>query len=145
MRKSRPSAGSGGQKSLPITNSRCNPLGGLVGVLVLPNADGKPSGLSEFTVSVAVAFPVGYDLPSPEFAIGLGPGRVLGTAVPKTAIDEHGNLQAGKNNVSLAAVGGDGAQVDTVAETHAEEDGPERKFRGGVTLAAGEHTPLRLR
>lgn len=54
--------------------------------LVLPDSHDFPAFGAEEAVDATVAGLVGLDLLPPESGTGLGPGRVLGAAVPEAAL-----------------------------------------------------------
>jgi hypothetical protein len=69
---------------------------------VLPDADDFPSLPSELAVHAFIAGHVLFAFSVPEGAVGFGPGVALGAAVPKTAVDEDGDLLLGEGKVGLS-------------------------------------------
>lgn len=70
--------------------------------LMLPNSDYLPTPSAQRAVDAAVAGLVAGGLVAPELGVGLGPGRVPGAAVPKTAVDKHRGPQFRENKVRFA-------------------------------------------
>jgi hypothetical protein len=54
-------------------------------------------------VGVAISSPIAFDLVAPPRGIRLRPCSVDRTAMPKTAIDEDGNLRPQEGNIGPAA------------------------------------------
>ena len=74
----------------------------LPGQLVLPNANDLPAAFTQSVINAAIPCLVARDLRQPERRPSLGPSRVLRTAMPKTAVHKHRQLQLRKNKVWLA-------------------------------------------
>ncbi len=71
--------------------------------LAFPDGYRRPAHLSECCHGGAVALDVATELCLPKLNVALGLARVaLGAAVPKTAVDEDGNLASGEGDVGLA-------------------------------------------
>ena len=70
---------------------------------MLPETDDAPAGVLEPSISVPVTLHVTLDLIRPVSRVRAWLAVVLRAAVPKAAIDEYGNLEAWKNNVSAAS------------------------------------------
>jgi hypothetical protein len=66
---------------------------------VRPNPHDDPTCIRETAVGIAIAFDVAFDLCAPPGAIVFGPGSVMGTSMPKAAVDEHGRLRKRKDDV----------------------------------------------
>jgi len=69
---------------------------------VLPDADNFPSLPSELAGNAFVAGHVFFAFTVPELSVGFGAGVALGAAVPKTTVDEDGDLVFGKGEVGLS-------------------------------------------
>lgn len=64
-------------------------VGRRLGILVLPEPQDGPAGLSQIGRRLGVSFDIAGDLVGPIPAIGGGWDVVLGAAVPVAAVDEH--------------------------------------------------------
>lgn len=69
---------------------------------MLPDADDFPALASELAVYAAIASHVVLTLFIPELPICFRAGVALGAAVPKTSVDEDGDLLFGKGKVGLS-------------------------------------------
>jgi hypothetical protein len=67
--------------------------------LMAPEADDRPTGSLESHGLLAVAFDVPVDLRVPVVDVAGWPAAALRTSMPKAAIDEHRELEAGKREV----------------------------------------------
>jgi hypothetical protein len=90
---------------------------GEVGILVLPDPHDIPSSLTQLSIRVLVSAPIRFDLLAPEIFIAGGPGRVLGAAMPKAAVDENRHPRGGKGNVSAATFVGEDRGVHSISQT----------------------------
>jgi len=66
---------------------------------MLPGAEDQPTGFGEGLIDAAVAIDVAAQLGRPVLDVAGRGGAVLGTRVPKTAVDEDGEPDAGKDDV----------------------------------------------
>jgi hypothetical protein len=66
---------------------------------MLPNSDTHPTGFNESQIGVTVSLDVPGDLLRPKIGIGDCDTVMLGTSVPETPIQEHGNPHLGKYEV----------------------------------------------
>src|SRR5580692_13001245 len=103
---------------------------------VLPEPDHRPAGLRERLVGGAVTLDVPGQLRRPVPVIVLRLAAVVRAGVPEAAVDEHGDLAAGKRDVRA-----DPAQrqvepeVLAVAVAPGVQRGAQRQFRLGVGAA----------
>lgn len=74
-------------------------LDGLVRVFMFPYSKHLPARLSESFVGVQVPSSVGVDLPEPPSRVGFGDAPVGRTAMPETAVQEHGNSRPEEHEV----------------------------------------------
>src|SRR4051794_2539296 len=99
---------------------------------MLPDSYYFPSCLYQSAVGVAIPGLVGFDLCSPPLSVLLGPGTMLGTAVPKTTVDENRNALFFKEEIGPTPHFWQRAPVDTI-----EQFGPiygvtNRSFSCGI-------------
>jgi hypothetical protein len=87
---------------LPLVDFTKNLLSRVLWILVLPNADHLPTGLTESRIIPLVAGLRPGNLCPPPLSVPRGEGAVSRTAVPKAAIDEDGYLQPREDNICLA-------------------------------------------
>ena len=69
---------------------------------VLPDADDFPSPAAELAGDAFIAGHVVFALFVPELPVGFWARVALGAAVPKTSVDEDGDLLLGKGKVGLS-------------------------------------------
>jgi hypothetical protein len=79
-----------------------HPMGGIVGILMLPNAKDSPPKFAQTPVGILVSFHVLANLTPPPFHVGLGPSAVGRAPVPKTSVDEDRKPCARKDDVHRA-------------------------------------------
>jgi hypothetical protein len=72
----------------------------LAWLFVFPDADDCPAGRVESAAGVGVSLAVAGDLRLPVPVVDPGLYAVLGTAMPKAAIDEDRHVRAGEDDVS---------------------------------------------
>ncbi len=107
---------------------------------MLPDADHPPPRVPQLPIRVGVAPAVRLDLLAPEARVGLGPSAVLRTAVPETAIDEHGEPGGSEHDVGATTYGWDWGSIHAVAETEAVQLTPNGHFSGRVSPARRAHS-----
>jgi hypothetical protein len=79
-----------------------HPLGGLFGILMLPDAEHPPPKLAQTPVGVLVSFHVLANLTSPPFHVGLGSSAVGGAVVPEATVDKDSKTRPSKDDVDRA-------------------------------------------
>jgi hypothetical protein len=72
------------------------------GQFVLPDSQNPPTAPTQFTIHKAIAGLIPRQLPTPESAIGHGPGRVLRASVPETAVHQHDKTMFSKHEIRFA-------------------------------------------
>jgi hypothetical protein len=109
------------------------------GGLVLPNPNHSPSGLAEQLVGVGVPLPVVSDLVGPERRIGLRDRVMFWTAVPETAVDEHGDLRAREYKVRPPVQRRDRTDVDAISQARSMCGPPDSELGLRVAPAVRLH------
>ena len=128
------------QTSTLCADTRDDPVGGHLRVLVLPDPDRRPPCCQQALVGVEITVLVGFDLLRPVPAVGAMPTTaVLGAAMPEAAVDENGDLGTGEDDVGLSGKAWERAPVDAVAQPAPMKDTSERQLRSGVTSGEGTH------
>lgn len=97
-----------------------NSLGRGIRVLVFPDSNDGPPGLTKSAVRIPVSPAILEDLLAPELGVGLRPGSVLGTTVPETAIHEDCDPKTRKYDVGGPPNARYWADVDAVSEAQSE-------------------------
>src|SRR5206468_3166224 len=77
--------------------------------------------------------------PGPPLGIPDRPGRMQGTSMPETAIDEDRHSLTRKNDIGLASEPGQGPAVYPEAETRAVECRAQAKLQGGIAAPVRLH------
>lgn len=85
------------------TNNGLDTSGHRLRILVLPDPQDLPARFLKLRIGISVSALVGLDLLTPEICIAGGPGRVLGAAMPKAAIDEDGHPRRREGDVDAPA------------------------------------------
>jgi len=102
--------------------------------LMLPDAEHRPALGSEAAAYQPVPGPVSLDLASPKCSPSSRPGCVPGTAVPETAVHEHGEPLPRKNKVRFTRqLGAPSPAGDRVGQKN-----PDQPQLGGL-VAAGTY------
>lgn len=109
------------------------------GRLVLPNPNHSPSSLDEQLVGVGVPLPVASDLVGPERRVGLRDRVVFWTAVPETAVDEHGDLCAREHEVRPPVQSRDRTEVDAISQARSMCGAPDSELGLRVATAVRLH------
>jgi hypothetical protein len=87
-----------------VLNDSHDLLGGSVGILMLPEAQYRPSCRSKSGVRIFVTRDVGCDLARPIVRVVLEhSSAVVGAAMPEAAIDEDGHSRPGEDDVGCPA------------------------------------------
>lgn len=107
--------------------------------LVTPDSQHGPSHLAQTLVGVRIASPIRFDLLPPELRVPFGPSGMYRTAMPKTPIDENGDLEAGEGNVGDAPWLRQHHLIDAATQPQPEEFPAQHKFRIRVLLAHPRH------
>jgi hypothetical protein len=68
-------------------------------MLVFPYSKDCPTRLVQQAILFPISLLISLDFGSPKLTVALGPRHVLGTSVPKAAVDEHRDTPAGKDDV----------------------------------------------
>ena len=84
---------------------------------MLPDSLDLPARFPKLRIGISVSTLVGFDLLTPEICIAGGPGRVLGTAMPKAAVDEDGHPGRGEGDIDAPAFVGQDGSVNSIAQT----------------------------
>lgn len=84
---------------------------------MLPDADNKPPGVCQPRVRLTISTLVGFELRFPPRRVRLGPGCVLWTAVPVTAVDHDRDTCGAEDEVGLAAQARERTAMHAVAKT----------------------------
>lgn len=92
---------------------------------MLPNPQDCPPGRRQRAFVFAITLLSGLQLASPPLGVGLRKGGVLGTPVPKAAVDKHGYARPRKDDVCLAAESGHWPTVLEEAEAGAVKGRPQ--------------------
>ena len=98
-------------------------IGGLCGILVLPDADDLPPEIVKTLVGVSVPFNVLPDFPSPPFDIGLWPRPMDRAIVPEASIDEDCQTSTRKDDVGRTRTAGKQPTLDTEAQSPLMQSG----------------------
>lgn len=88
----------------------------IVGILVFPGANYRPTGGRQAPVSIAVARDVAGDLRRPVVGVRPGLGPMLRAAVPVAAIDEDRDPRASEHEVRAPVQPRKGSRVDDVPQ-----------------------------
>jgi hypothetical protein len=76
-----------------------------------------PASFPELRVGISVSALVGLDLLTPKVGVTGGPSRVLGAAVPKTAIDENCYSRRDESDINAPALVSEDRGVHSIAQT----------------------------
>lgn len=85
------------------TNEGLDVSGHQLRILVLPGSQDLPAGFPKLRVGISISALVGLDLLAPEVGIAGGPGRVLGAAMPKAAVNEDCHSRSDESDVYAPA------------------------------------------
>ena len=123
-------------RALPDSiHPRGDPRRGIVGVLVLPYAQYRPSGIVQAAGRVLVAPAGRADLVAPPLTVCPGPGHVVGASVPEAAVHEHRQPETRKHDVGSSRNRPHGADVDAVPVAEGVQPAADGHLRRGVTSA----------
>lgn len=95
--------------------------------------------------------PIGVGVPPPVPRDLLGPVpliylmatlTVIGAAMPKTAVNEHGDARPGEYDICLPAECEERCHMNAVSKTHPMQDTAERQLGAGVLAPLNAHAPL---
>lgn len=106
---------------------------------MLPYSYHAPPLLLQQPVGVAISRLVGCELLSPPRRVGMRPPTMLGTAVPKAAVDEHGHFAAGKSDVDGASPLTRHRVDHAVAQTSGVQRSSQRDLRPCVSTVLPAH------
>src|SRR5262249_31073062 len=110
---------------------------------VLPKSEHFPPCGPQLDVRVAVAAPICLDLRTPPICIGLWPGSVLGTAMPKAPIDENGNFRPREGHVCPAAWAWK-RYVDPVTQAKSTQRGAQADLAGRIAPSSRLHSAANI-
>ena len=108
-------------------------------VLVLPRSDDEPAVRHQRRRVPPVAAPVGVELGPPPLGVRFWRDRVLGTAVPETAVDEDRDPCSGEDDVRSAL---DTLSVDPEAQAPAVQFPADGQLRFGPRSPQAGHEAL---
>lgn len=114
---------------------RLDSLGCRGGRLMLPDTDHFPAEASEDRVSLRVTLAIHGDLLSPPRGVGFGLDAMLGTPMPKAAINEHGDPGLRENDVDAAPRKSWDRMVDAEAQPVSVKQRTEAQLRHCVPSA----------
>jgi len=112
---------------------------------MFPDSHHLPARIVETSIGVGVATLIREDLLSPPRCVGLRPCRMIRTAMPETAVDEHSDPRPPEDNIRAAPNSGDRRVIDPVPKSTAMEELPESQFGRSVTLPCRFHPLPRSR
>jgi hypothetical protein len=101
------------QRSIHLKHS----LGGVLGILVLPNTKYSPPKIAQSLVGILIPLHILPNFPSPPIHVGLGSSAVNRTVVPEAAIDENCEARPRKCDVDGAIGTRDQSSLDAKAKT----------------------------
>ena len=114
------------------------------GVFVLPYANDQPSFGAEELIRFGVSFSIREDLVPPPFRVGFRPGSVYGASVPKTAIEEDGQLDRRKRDIGRPSNVVQRFVVDTESMSLFVQGGSKRLLRAVVVSFGPRHAETGL-
>ncbi len=114
-------------------------LDGLVRVFMLPYSKHLPARPSESFIGVHVSCSVGVDLPEPPFRVGFGDAPVGRTAMPETAVQEHGDSRPEEHEVDAALRPWHHLSMQPVSTTAPEQGPTNGHFERSVLLSNPLH------
>ena len=107
---------------------------------MLPESKNPPTVLFQGCVDRCVASAILLELPIPKVDVRLRTDKVVGAAVPLTAINENGDFRRGKDKVRAALHFG----VDTVSEPESPKGMTQKNLRLCITAANPRHAEFPL-
>ena len=107
---------------------------------MLPDPNTAPALYSEELIRSAITVTIGTQLGLPISRRGFGGDIVIGTSVPKAAIDEDSNACARKHDVWPDPVTADlDAVIDSISESTGMQSSAQAHLRSGVSAAIPSH------
>lgn len=106
---------------------------------MLPDANDPPARPLQCRVMAPVAFDVGVELPEPPLSIRLGDRPVLGTSVPKAAVNEDGDPFRHKDDVRPHSGDAFDGAVDTETKPQPMQGRANGELGGSVPLQRRPH------
>ena len=106
---------------------------------MFPDSDHYPAGPCESIIGSTVSSDIRVELLPPPRRVGLREGLVVGTAVPETTIDKHGNSNPGEHDVGSGSPDLGKRQIYAVPESPAVKFAADRQLRAGVTATNPAH------
>lgn len=108
-------------------------------VFVLPYSYNRPAEVAQHSISVTVTLDVGPKFRRPPVGVAVHRDEVLGAAVPEAAIDEDGNLRAGKGDVDRAARESGHSVANPIPKAPCMEFATQEHLRGGARTELADH------
>jgi hypothetical protein len=106
---------------------------------MLPHPDDPPSGHTKCRVVSSVAPNVVGDLGVPVMLVRSRALPMLLAAMPKAAVEEHGDALPSEHDVGLATKLGERASVLSESQAEPVEPAPQLNLGSGVSSAIGLH------
>jgi hypothetical protein len=131
--------------AVPAVECCLDLIGAPLHLVVLPNADDRPTLAAQDRVVPGVPLPVGEELCPPQRGVGLRELRVLLAPVPETAVDEDRDPGSGEDEVGACSSAGADPAVDEEPPAAGVERTAQGEFRCGVTAAEPGHVTAALR
>lgn len=110
-------------------------------VLVLPDANNRPTQLLQSVVGVTISLNIRLQLCAPPFAVRGRPRSMHRAAVPKAPVHKDGQSRRCKDDVCPAADLWLDAAINPIPQTHAVQLAPERQLGSGVSSSLALHAP----
>jgi len=117
---------------MPVDN-RLDSDGDFRWVLVLPVPQDRPATRREFAIRTPIPGNIAVQLARPPVSIRFRPRRMIWTAVPVAAVDEHNDSKTPPHNVAAYPEVFLWSNVDTVSNTRGVEPLPNLELGIGIT------------
>jgi hypothetical protein len=110
---------------------------------MLPHSDNAPTQTLQKLIRVPIPFRVSAQFRPPPLPILFGHGLVLGTRVPKAAVDEHNHFRAREHDIDCACQLRNYATVKTETQSESMKRRAQLHLHGGISLPHRSHPSAR--
>jgi hypothetical protein len=115
-------------------------------ILVLPDPNRLPTGVSQALIGVGIASPITRHFVGPILAIPDSRGVMFGAAMPEAPVEEDCDFRPTEDQVGRAAESWKGSSGDSISEPESMDRSAKRELGGCVTalvrLHARAHTGI---
>src|SRR6266852_9977715 len=112
---------------------------------MFPKSEHSPAGSFEPNARIEVAASVCVDLVTPEGRVGFRPSAVLGTAMPKTIVNEYGHALLWKGNICPPTDACDRGVVSLKDHAETIKGLGKRLLRGSIAPSGPRHATMGIR